>query len=452
MRVLGHAPRLDGFWGSGGYRSSVLFSRLFAAVLVALGLTGGLLLAAAPAAHGWAPRLIDVRPNADAAPLPDPQARTWIVADAETGDILAAQDPHKHMPPASTLKTLTALALLPRLQPDSTYNATLQDADSEGSKVGIRPGVSYTVNELFQGLLMASGNDAANALSAAYGGRDETMAAMNAELKRLQTADTVAKNPSGLDVPGQRTSAFDLATIFREAIKDPQYRDLLSIKAVDFPGDGGAPVQIASENRLLQHDYPGIIGGKTGFTTLAGRTFVSAAEQGGRTLIVAILRADGKTEQASKALLDWGFANADKVTPVGQLPDALPRSAEPIARPAIQYDKAGLELPGQEPVISEVVTNDPSFTLSALETDQPVAAEGGLSILAMFAWLLLFLVAAVVALRVRAIRNIKRRRANAATARADLAAPGAEPGAKPGAAPGFETRQPVGIGTNPTRS
>ena len=106
--------------------------------------------------------------SAGAATLPQVKARTWLLADATTGEVLAAKNPHKTRRPASTLKTLTALTLLPQLEPDATWIGTARAQNTYGSKAGIRIGREYTIDELFAGLLLPSGNDAAiaNALAA----------------------------------------------------------------------------------------------------------------------------------------------------------------------------------------------------------------------------------------------------------------------------------------------
>ena len=102
-----------------------------------------------------------------AAAPPTVLAKAWVVVDAETGDVLAAKNAHLRLPPASTLKTLTAITLLPRLSPDDEYRVQWADAHVAGSAVGLVPGSRYTVDELFYGLMLPSGNDAARALARA---------------------------------------------------------------------------------------------------------------------------------------------------------------------------------------------------------------------------------------------------------------------------------------------
>ncbi|SDU49882.1 D-alanyl-D-alanine carboxypeptidase family protein [Jiangella alkaliphila] len=252
-----------------------------------------------------------------APPLPVVDGQSWLIADAETGDVLAAYSPHERRPPASTIKLLTALATGSALEPDETYVATEEDASVEGSRVGIVATQTYTVDQLLHGLMLASGNDAAHAIAEAAGGQDVTVDKMNDEARRLGAFDTKAVTPHGLDSPGQLSSAYDLALIGREALDDETIAALAATPAYDFPGTDGATFQIQNQNRLLG-SYEGTIGLKTGFTTLAGHTFVGAVERDGRTLIATVLGAEGRAEDTAAALFDWALA-APKTQPIGHL-------------------------------------------------------------------------------------------------------------------------------------
>ena len=151
-----------------------------------------------------------------AKPLPkDISARGWVIADLDTGDVLAARNPHGRYPPASTLKWLTALTLLPKLDKHKRVVCSYADVDVDGTRVGLVQYGRYSVDLLFQAMLMASGNDAANALARVAGSVPSTVAAMNATARSIQAYDTHAATPSGLDGPHQLTSAYDLALIGR---------------------------------------------------------------------------------------------------------------------------------------------------------------------------------------------------------------------------------------------
>ncbi|MGY1735258.1 D-alanyl-D-alanine carboxypeptidase family protein [Geodermatophilus sp. SYSU D00684] len=261
-----------------------------------------------------------------APPLPaDVVAAGWLVADAGTGDVLAARDPHGRYYPASTLKTLTLLTLAHRLDPAAVVAGTVEDEAMEGSKVGIVAGGHYPVGLLFQALVMQSGNDAANALARAFGGTEATVAAMNATALELGAFDTVAGSASGLDVAGQSSSPYDLALVFRALVADPLTAGILMTPTAQMPGvEGRSPgFQIQNQNPLA--GYPGTLGGKTGFTDAARHTFVTAAERDGRRLVVSVMGTENVPRRAADQaalLLDWGFTVPPSLGGVGTLVDS----------------------------------------------------------------------------------------------------------------------------------
>lgn len=305
-----------------------LFPRLPAAVLCGLVASSAVALPATAADDTDPLRAPGVVVHGVAAP-PTVLAKAWIVADAETGDVLAAKHAHLRLPPASTLKTLTAITLLPRLDLDEQYRVQWADAHVVGSAVGLVPGSRYTVDDLFYGLMLPSGNDAARALARAGGGVDKTVRAMNRLADRLGAHDTHAVNPTGLDAPGQLSSAFDLAVFARAGLTDRDFRRYVSTVSVPFPaqepkGDARRKsYMIYNQNPLLVSGYRGVLGVKTGYTTDAGRTFVGAAERKGRTLVVALMDSVESSETAATKLLNWGFGSGRDATPVGSLDQPL---------------------------------------------------------------------------------------------------------------------------------
>jgi len=284
-----------------------------------------------------------------APPLPAGiDARGWLVADAVTGQVLGAQDPHGRYYPASTLKTLTLLTLAPVLDHGLVVEGTTDDEAIEGSRVGLVHGGAYSVDLLFRALVMQSGNDAANALARAAGGVPATVEAMDATAERLGAFDTVAGTPSGLDVAGQSSSPYDLALIMRQLVSDPYTLDVLQTRTAEMPGVEGlaAGYQIQSQDTLL-YDYPGTLGGKTGFTDAARHTFVAAVERDGRRLVVSLMQAERRPvhelDQA-RLLLDWGFSTAPGSGGIGRLVDPGEVSAvtAPPARPTADTDDGEL--------------------------------------------------------------------------------------------------------------
>lgn len=249
---------------------------------------------------------------AGAPPVPGGiSAASWVLADLDSGQVLAAKDPHGLHRPASTLKLFTAGVVLNTLPLDEALTGTQADADVEGSSVGVGPGGKYTVRDLLLGLLLESGNDAAHALATPMGGDAATVRAMNTLAATLGAADTRAVTPSGLDGPGMSTSAYDLALIFRHDIANPTFAQLIRQPATLFPGYGkNPPFLIANQDKLLA-DYPGAIGGKNGFTNDARQTYVGAAQRGGRRLVATLMageRVPLTPEKQAAALLDYGFA------------------------------------------------------------------------------------------------------------------------------------------------
>jgi serine-type D-Ala-D-Ala carboxypeptidase (penicillin-binding protein 5/6) len=266
-------------------------------------------------------------PASGAMPLPQVPASAYVIADANTGQVLAAEDAHGLFPPASTLKVLTAITLIPRLNPNATVLASQQAATTEEYDVGLIAGRRYKVSDLFKALLLISANDAAVALTQATGSLAKGMALINAEAHHLQAYDVVAKQPNGLPAAGQVTSAYDQALIARQALATPAFMKYDSTLSAEFPVTPHTLVPLVNQNTLLT-DYPGGIGGKIGWTEAAEATYIGMARRHGVTLIVTVLHCTSLQEITSgEQLLNWGFAMDGKVRPVGELVPPLPATA-----------------------------------------------------------------------------------------------------------------------------
>jgi len=264
-------------------------------------------------------------PAGGAKPLPDVDASAFVLADAGTGQVLAAKDPHGWFLPASTLKVLTAITLMPVLNPNATVVTTPRAAYAEPSKVGLIAGRRYTVSDLFKAMLMISANDAAMSVAQATGSLSRGVAMMNAEAHHLQADDTVAKRPSGLNGPGQHVSAYDEALFARQALTIPQFMRDEQLRTMRFPlKPHHKPVTLYTQNTMLG-TYRGDLGGKIGWTTASKTTYIGWARRSGHTLVVTILHCKPLTELTYAAqLLNWGFAMDGKVRPVGILVGPLP--------------------------------------------------------------------------------------------------------------------------------
>ncbi|MFD7706304.1 D-alanyl-D-alanine carboxypeptidase family protein [Streptomyces sp. NPDC059785] len=305
-----------------------------------------------------------VRARAGAPALPAVSALSWLVADADSGEVLAAHDAHRPLPPASTLKTLFALTVLPALPGGVRHTVTPEDLEGIGegsSRVGVAEGRTYRVDDLWRGVFLNSGNDAVHVLAAMNGGWQATAERMRAKARSLGALDTQVMSPDGYDAPGQVSSAYDLAVFGQAGLRNADFARYCATAAASFPGDGSS-YPIHNTNRLLTgakgvEAYPGLIGVKNGYTSNAGSTLVAAARRGGRTLVVTVLnpqvRGATTVYEEARSLLDWGFGAAGLVTPVGSLHSAsvpsgaaLPagrRSAQagPAAAPAAPAEEGG---------------------------------------------------------------------------------------------------------------
>jgi D-alanyl-D-alanine carboxypeptidase (penicillin-binding protein 5/6) len=293
-----------------------------------------------------------------APPLPPPSqlpAASWLVANLTTGEVLAAKAPHAKFLPASALKMLTATTLIPRLNPNATFPVSYHDAVVDGTKAGLIVGKRYKISMLFQCMLEMSANDAAETLARAYGGVKETLHAMNAQARVLQAYDTRAKTPSGLDAPGETTSAYDLALIAQAAFKLPDFRHYITQASTEVPGKGHRHFQIQSHNDLLT-TYRGDIGGKNGYTVAAQATYVGAARRHGQTIVVSLMHAYPNWAPMARALLNWGFKANGKVAPVGELVQPLPPSPVATAQPTNVASTTVAESSGEHHAASLVET------------------------------------------------------------------------------------------------
>ncbi|MFG1926652.1 D-alanyl-D-alanine carboxypeptidase family protein [Cryptosporangium sp. NPDC048952] len=284
-----------------------------------------------------------VLPDGATAALPKTlNAHSWVLADLDSGEVLATCSPHALHQPASTLKLLTALTVLPRVKPQQVVTVTSGDLafESGSSAVGLVEGGRYKVDTVLLGLMLVSGNDAANVLARLAGGENGVkggLAAMNETAEKLGAKDTRAATPSGLDGPGQWTSAYDLALIAKADFARPDFRRYTAAKSAQIPGQKPnvqpprtyAGFQIQNDNKLL-YNYDGAIGGKTGYTDTARHTYMGAASRNGRRLVVTMLDGEHRPQplwQQAAGLLDWGFALPSGTEPVGRLVDGADEAA-----------------------------------------------------------------------------------------------------------------------------
>lgn len=249
---------------------------------------------------------------------PEVSAQSAVVLTADTGAVLFEKDGHTPRPVASTTKIMTALLALEAAQEqgDPLVDITQEMVAVEGSSMGLQAGDSISLTGLAAGMLLASGNDAANAAALYLDGSLESFAArMNQRAAALGMEDTHFVTPSGLDGEdaqglGHLSTAYDMALLARAALEDQAFRQLCSSPslAVEF-AEPVKRVTYTNHNKLLTQ-YPGCVGVKTGFTKEAGRCLVSAAERDGALLIAVTLNAPNDWEDHT-ALLDYGFSQME---------------------------------------------------------------------------------------------------------------------------------------------
>ncbi|MFD7626435.1 D-alanyl-D-alanine carboxypeptidase family protein [Streptomyces sp. NPDC059851] len=299
---------------------------------------------------------VQVNPLAGAPALPTKlTGRSWIVADAETGEVLAANNAHWRLPPASTMKMLFADTLLPRLPKEQLHKVTEQELSGVGSGsslVGVKEELEYSVHDLWLGVFLRSGNDAVHVLSAMNGGIEKTVRDMQAHAEELQALDTHVVSPDGYDAPGQVSSAYDLTLIARSGLQKKDFREYCGTASAKFPGvqEAGKPresFEIQNTNRLMTGagglaPYKGIAGVKNGNTTMAGSTFTGLAQRGDKKLLVTVMNTEGGANsvyEETANLLDWGFAAVGKVKPVGELVPPKGADTSRHGSPAQSHDR-----------------------------------------------------------------------------------------------------------------
>jgi D-alanyl-D-alanine carboxypeptidase (penicillin-binding protein 5/6) len=325
----------------------------------------------------------------------DLSARSWIVADAESGDVLASHNAHWRLAPASTLKMLFADTLLPKFPRDTKHKVVPSDLAGIGpgsSMVGIKEDETYTVHDLWLGVFLQSGNDAVHVLSAMNKGVENTVKEMNEHAEELQALDTHVVSPDGYDAEGQVSSAYDLTLIARSGMQKKDFREYASTVTAKFPGETKKgkkgkevrkPFEIRNTNRLLAGDadvpvYQGIAGVKNGNTTNAGATFTGVAERDGKVLLVTVMNPEkpehNEVYKETARLFDWGFKAAGKVQPVGELVpprDAAQSGSQPGANPSGEAGGSGdggsaTAGPGAKPVAGAPVADGTSGIWTAL--------------------------------------------------------------------------------------
>lgn len=217
-------------------------------------------------------------------------AKSAVVIDACSGTVIYEKNARQRLTMASTTKIMTALCALEEGNPDEVITVDDRAIGIEGSSMYLTKGEKLTLRELIYGLMLSSGNDAAIAIACAVsGGVDEFAVLMNKKAEEIGAVDTQFKNPNGLDEEGHYTTAFDLALITAYALKNEDFKKIVSTYQTTVTGPEGKRY-LTNHNKLLKR-MEGCIGVKTGFTKKSGRCLVSACEREGVTLVAVTLNA-----------------------------------------------------------------------------------------------------------------------------------------------------------------
>jgi len=275
----------------------------------------------------------------EGAPLPlKVQAEAAIVMNADTGAILYAKNIHKKMVPASTTKIATLLYALKRVKNldevitvdneavvsvtaaakrKSNWTLAPYYQEPDGTHMGLKTGEQLSLRDLMLGMMLVSGNDAANQIAIHI---DKTVPAfmgnLNAYLKEIGCQNTQLWNPSGIYFPKHQTTAYDLALMAKEAVKDPLYVQIAgTVQHLRPKTNKNEPTMLVNSNKLLRKGplyYDKLLFGKTGRLNIAGNCFVSAGREDGRTLIVVLLKTEDRTEMFQDAIKAYKLAFGEK--------------------------------------------------------------------------------------------------------------------------------------------
>lgn len=245
-----------------------------------------------------------------APPPPAVIAEAAVVVDGSSGKTLFAKNADKVMYPASTTKIMTCLVALERGNLDSVVTVGWRAASTDESSLGLRAGDKLTLRELLMGMMVVSGNDAAEAVAEHVGGgsRSRFIQWMNEKADSLGMSQTHFSNPHGLPDPVNHfTTAADLAKLTLAARQEPEFRRIVATNERNVTFLNRRSVFVRNTNRLLR-TFPGADGVKTGYTDAAGECLVASATRQGKSVVAVILNSDLRWEEA-KYLLEYGFAS-----------------------------------------------------------------------------------------------------------------------------------------------
>lgn len=238
-----------------------------------------------------------------------PSAKSAVLIDLEGANILYQKNAYQKLPMASTTKIMTAICAIENGNLDDTVEVDKRAVGVEGSSMYLGYGEKITLKNLLYGLMLASGNDAAVAISIHISGSvEEFVKLMNETAKKIGAKDTSFETPNGLDGDLHYTTAYDLALITRYALKNKDFKNIVKTEKITIPWDGKDYGRTLTNHNKLLRTYDGATGVKTGFTKKSGRCLVSSAKKDGTEVVAVTLNCPNDwAEHAS--MLDYAFDN-----------------------------------------------------------------------------------------------------------------------------------------------
>ena len=235
-------------------------------------------------------------------------AKAAVLIDAASGHVLFAQNADERLPMASTTKIMTAILALENCALDEKVTAGKNAYGVEGTSIYLSEGETLSMEHMLYGLMLRSGNDAAVAIAEHVAGSVDAFVEMMNEKARELDADAVFANPHGLPAENHAASALGMARIMRYAMTIPEFRTITATTRKVIPWVGNEYSRVLENKNRLLTTYEGATGGKTGYTSKAGRCLVFSAERDGLSLIGVVLNCPTWFDTA-EAMLDYGFEN-----------------------------------------------------------------------------------------------------------------------------------------------
>jgi D-alanyl-D-alanine carboxypeptidase (penicillin-binding protein 5/6) len=322
--------------------------------------------------------VLTAAPAVSARTGPHVTAHAGVLIDTANGAVLWQRDMHQARLIASTTKILTALVAEQVYPARKVFVVSKAAENVDGTRFGYQAGMRVARHDLLTTMLMVSANDAAETLAGAYpqGGQAGFLAAMQAEATSLGCTDSTFRDPSGLDAPGHRASAADLAILGRALLTRPELARIVATRSTAYRWPGHHVQYISNHNHLVAYGKDrGAIGIKTGYTVAAHSTIVAAERRGGRTLIAVALGTDHMYDDV-RSMFAYGFATR---TPAG----ATRLGRDPSAPVASAGTTGGPRLPGGSVAKPGSKTTEDPILRRVMSAPLPALATAAVALLVL---------------------------------------------------------------------